>query len=119
MKVIVAVDGDGAGAMPSGLRREGIDVIAEFPASALAVAAAERMLGEEAETVLRAIAEADAVVVEVSRATMSPTVVAMCDRAGTRIVPLCDDEADRRLAAACGLEAPLARDAEPWRNDSA
>jgi MinD-like ATPase involved in chromosome partitioning or flagellar assembly len=115
VKVIVAVDGDPAGTISSGLRREGIDVIAEFPASALAMAAEERMLGAEAETVLRAIAEADAVVVEVSRATMSPTVVAMCDRAGTRIVPLCDDEADRRLAEACGLEAPLARDADPWR----
>ena len=115
MKVIVAVDGDDAGTIVSGLRREGIDVTAELPASALAMSADDRMLGAEAETVLRAIAEADAVVIEVSRATMSPTVVALCDRAGTRIVPLCDAEADRRLAAVCGLEAPLARDADPWR----
>jgi molybdopterin-guanine dinucleotide biosynthesis protein len=115
VKVIVAVDGADVRAISSGLRREGIDVIAELPASALAMAAADRMLGAEADTVLRALAEADAVVVEVSRGTMSPTVVALCDRAGTRIVPLCDDEADRRLAAACGLEVPLTRDADPWR----
>ncbi|MCP2637468.1 P-loop NTPase [Microbacterium sp. HD4P20] len=113
MKVVIAVDR--AGGLVEGLQREGIDVIAELAASALATAVDDRMLGGEAETVLQAVAEADAVIVEVSRATMSSMVVALCDRAGTRIVPLCADEAGRRVAAACGLETPLSRDAEPWR----
>jgi len=113
VRVVVAVDD--AGPLLDGLRREGIDVIAQVAASAPALAAADGMLGADAEAILRALADADALVVEVSRATMSPTVVALCDRAGTRIVPLVEDAAGERIAAACGLEAPLNRHAEPWR----
>jgi MinD-like ATPase involved in chromosome partitioning or flagellar assembly len=106
---------DDAGALVDGLHREGIDVIAVVGAAAPALAAADGMLGTDAETLLRALADADALVVSVSRATMSPTVVALCDRAGTRVVPLVDDAAGERVAAACGLEAPLSRHIEPWR----
>jgi MinD-like ATPase involved in chromosome partitioning or flagellar assembly len=113
VKVVVAVDQ--ADLLVDGLRREGIDVIAQVAASAPALAAADGMLGAEAETMLRALADADALVVEVSRATMSPTVVALCDRAGTRVVPLIEDAAGERIAAACGLEASLDRRTEPWR----
>lgn len=113
MKVVVAADQ--ADLLVDGLRREGIDVIAQVAASAPALAAADGMLGAEAETMLRALADADALVVEVSRATVSPTVVALCDRAGTRVVPLIEDAAGERVAAACGLEAPLDRHTEPWR----
>ncbi|MFK4837205.1 hypothetical protein ACI3KY_15880, partial [Microbacterium sp. ZW T2_14] len=112
MKVVVAVDG--AALLVDGLRREGIDVIAEVGAAAPALAATDGMLGADAETLLRALADADALIVTVSRATMSPTVVAVCDRAGTRVVPLVEDAAGERVAAACGLEAPLSRHAEPW-----
>ncbi|MFC0197501.1 hypothetical protein ACFFIR_11565, partial [Microbacterium arthrosphaerae] len=103
MRVVVAVDD--AAALVEGLQREGIDVIAHVAASTPALAAADGMLGADAEALLRALSDADALVVAVSRATMSPTVVALCDRAGTRVVPLADDEAGRRLVAACGLEA--------------
>ncbi|WP_019182241.1 AAA family ATPase [Microbacterium yannicii] len=113
MKVLVALDG--AAVLAAGLEREGVDVIAVVAASALVTAAEDRMLGDDAESVLRAVAEADALVIDVARDTMSPTVVALCDRAGTRIVPLCRDAASERLAAACGLERPLPADAEPWR----
>ena len=113
MRVVVAVDD--AARLVEGLRREGIDVIAAVAASAPALAAADGMLGADAETMLRALADADALVIEVSRATMSPTVVALCDRAGTRIMPLVEDAAGERVAAACGLEAPLGRESEPWR----
>ncbi|WP_239525668.1 P-loop NTPase [Microbacterium sp. B35-30] len=106
---------DDAVLLVEGLRREGIDVIAVVTAGAPALAAADGMLGTDAETLLRALADADALVVSVSRATMSPTVVALCDRAGTRVVPLVDDAAGERVAAACGLEAPLSRHIEPWR----
>lgn len=113
MRVVVAVDD--AARLVEGLRREGIDVIAAVAASAPALVAADGMLGADAETTLRALADADALVIEVSRATMSPTVVALCDRAGTRIMPLVEDAAGERVAAACGLEAPLGRAIEPWR----
>ena len=91
MKVVVAVDA--AAALVDGLRREGIDVIAHVAADGPALAATDGMLGQDAEAVLRALADADALVVAVSRSTMSPTVVALCDRAGTRVVPLVDDAA--------------------------
>lgn len=113
MNVVVALD-DG-GLVAAGLRREGIEVVAEVEASALALAAEDGMLGADAESLLRALAGADAVVVEVSRTTMSRSAVALCDRAGTRIVPLCDGAASERLAEACGLERPVPRDVEPWR----
>ncbi|MEV4687690.1 AAA family ATPase [Microbacterium sp. LWH3-1.2] len=113
MRVVIAVDD--ARLLADGLRREGIDVIAEVPASAPALAAVDGMLGADAESMLRALADADALVVAVSRATMSPTVVALCDRAGTRVVPLVEDAAGERIAASCGLEVPLSLHAEPWR----
>lgn len=113
MKVVVAVD-DG-GPLADGLLREGVDVVAVVAASAPLLAVSDEVPGAQAHEVLRALDEADAVVIEVARSTMSPAVVALCDRAGTRIVPLCDGAASERLAAACGLEAPVPRDAEPWR----
>lgn len=113
MKVLVAVDD--ADAVVAGLQREGVDVIARYAASAPAEAAADGMPGAEAEALLRALAEADALVLEVGRSSLSPTVVALCDRAGTRILPLVADAAGERLAAACGLEAPLDARIEPWR----
>ncbi|MFD4959910.1 CpaE family protein [Microbacterium sp. NPDC058389] len=113
MKAVVAVDE--ADALVAGLQREGVDVIGRFAASAPAAAATEAMPGAEGDALLRALAEADVLVLEVGRASLSPTVVALCDRAGTRIVPLVADAAGERLAAACGLEAPLDAATEPWR----
>ncbi|GAA5211478.1 AAA family ATPase [Microbacterium kyungheense] len=112
MRAVVAADDTEA--LVAGLIREGVEVIARFAASAPA-AAADGMPGPEAEELLRALADADALVLEVGRTSLSPTVVALCDRAGTRIVPLVADEAGERLTAACGLEAPLDANAEPWR----
>jgi MinD-like ATPase involved in chromosome partitioning or flagellar assembly len=113
MRVVLAVDD--ATTLAAGLRREGVEVIGAFPATAVMSAADDGMLGADAETVLRAVADADAAVIHVTRASMSPAVVALCDRVGTRIVPLCSTAADERLAAACGLERPLAPEIEPWR----
>lgn len=113
MSVVLALDD--ARSLAAGLRREGIEVRGELPTSALASAAGDGMLGAEAETVLRAIADADVVVLQVSRRSLSPAVVALCDRVATRIVPLCESPADERLAVACGLEQPLPLAAEPWR----
>ena len=112
MRLIVAVD-DGF-AIAEGLRREGHEVLAVVMASALALAAGDRMRGEDAEFLLRAIADAGAVVLSISTQTITADVVALCDRAGTRIVPLCDDAAGERIAAVFGLESPVPADAEPW-----
>ncbi|WP_137845235.1 P-loop NTPase [Microbacterium sp. 2FI] len=117
MKVVVAVD-DGS-ALASALTREGHDVIAVVAASALVLATDDRMPGDDVERVLRAVANAEAVVLEVTRSTMSAAVVAMCDRAGTRIVPLCASVGEERVAAAFGLESPVPFDAEPWHISAA
>lgn len=117
MKAVVAVDD--ADALVAGLQREGIEVVARFaasaPASASSAGADEPGLEADSEILLRALAEADALVLAVDRASLTPTVVALCDRAGTRIVPLVADAAGERLAAACGLEAPLDAATAPWR----
>jgi len=113
VRVLLATTGGAA--LAHGLRREGVETIAELAPAELLAVAEDRMPQPDADDVLRALAAADALVLEVSRRTLSPAVVALCDRAGTRIVPLCADVADERLAAACGLEPPLPPDAEPWR----
>lgn len=113
MRVVVAVDHGEA--LAEGLRREGVEVVAVVAASVPLLAIADETPGHDTDEVLRALAGADAVVVEVARNTVSPALVTMCDRVGTRIVPLCDGVASERLAAACGLEAPLNRGVEPWR----
>ncbi|WP_214465811.1 AAA family ATPase [Microbacterium flavescens] len=113
MKVVVAVDVGHA--LADGLRREGLDIVAVVEASALSFVAGDGPSGSEGERVLRAVADADAVVLEVTRDTVTASVVALCDRASTRIVPLCADPASERLAAAFGLERAVGIDVEPWR----
>jgi MinD-like ATPase involved in chromosome partitioning or flagellar assembly len=92
--VVVAV---AAGAsLAAGLVRSGAEIRALVAPDALT------------ETVL---AGADAVVLEVTRTSLGAGVVALCDRVGVRIVPLCADEPGRRVAAAFGLPAALPIDA--------
>ena len=52
---------------------------------------------------------------QADRATLTAAAVAMCDRAGVRIIPLVADESDRGLVAAFGLTGPWPLDIEPWR----
>ncbi len=113
MKLVVAVDGRSD--LASALSREGHDVLAVVTASALPFVADDGMPGAEADRLLRAIADADAVVLEVGRASLTAEVVALCDRAGTRIVPLCAVAADERIAAAFGLEKALPLDVDAWQ----
>lgn len=113
MRVLVAVDD--AAALAEALRREGHEVVGTPGAALLVLAADDRLFGADAEPVLRGVAEADAVVLEVRRDTVSAALVALCDRAATRIVPLCADDVAARLAQTFGLEQPLPGDVEPWR----
>ncbi|MET0734401.1 MAG: P-loop NTPase [Microbacterium sp.] len=114
MKVVVAVDAPRGAELAAGLEREGIEVIAVVEAPAAALAAGDGMLGADASRVVRALAAADALLLEVTRASVSTALVAACDHAGSRIVPLCADAADERVAAAFGLEHPLRIEIEPW-----
>ncbi|MFB8147769.1 CpaE family protein [Microbacterium sp. NPDC056003] len=113
MRVLVAVDAGAA--LSDGLRREGVEVVAVIEASALSLLAEDGMLGAAGERMLRTVADADAVVLEITRETVTASVVALCDRASTRIVPVCAGPAEARLAAAFGLERPVGVDVEPWR----
>ena len=113
MRLLLAVDG--AAALAEALGREGHEILATTAAAALAPAVDDRLLGSDAEALLRPLAAADAVVLEVRRDTLTASIVAACDRTATRIVPLCADEATTRLAEAFGLEQPLPRAIEAWR----
>ncbi len=114
MNVVVAVDEPYGKALAAGLEREGLTVLATVAASALDACAGDRMLGLDAERVAHALAEADAVVLEATRRSLTSAVVAVCDRRGLRIVPLCATPADERVAETFGLPAALPLEAEPW-----
>lgn len=113
MRIVVAVD-DGATDLAEGLMRAGHEVVDVVPAAAPALAAGDAALGDEGGRTLAAITAADALVLEVARATLDTAVVVLCDRSGTRIVPLCADADAERHAAAHGLESPLPRSADGW-----
>lgn len=113
MKLVVAVDGGHT--LATALRREGIEVVDTYVASAPARAGADIMLGEESESVVRAIMGADALLLEVTRESVTAEVVAMCDRAGVRIVPMCDGDAAERIVTTFGLETAVAVETPAWQ----
>lgn len=113
MKVVVAVDGRRGAILADGLGREGFTIVAVVAASALADLAADTRFGTD--TAAQSFAEADVVVLEITRATLTAGAVYLCDRRGLRIVPLCAGAAEERLADAFGLETAFSTDAEPWR----
>lgn len=113
MRVFVAVDD--ATALAAGLVGEGHEIVHTTAAVLPALVAGEALLGAEAHAVLQAVTSADAVIVDVRRDTLTSALVSLCDTAGTRIVPLCADDADGRLAAAFGLERAQRRDIDAWR----
>lgn len=104
MRVIVCVDEPRGSAMAAGLAREGVEVMASVPASAL----------HDGSVPLERLA-ADAIVLHATRRTLTAEAVARCDRHGARILALCDAEADTRLAELYGLGVPLRLDAEHWQ----
>ena len=115
MKVLLAVDEPHARPLADGLEREGVHVTMVLEAAALALTADDDALYYEGERVARALADCDAVMLEVSRTTLNASVVAMCDRNAVRIIPLSAGPADDRVADAFGLESALPVDAEAWR----
>lgn len=129
MRVIVAVDEPHGSDLAQGLEAEGITVVAVVAASALAVAVqdegieqAERTGGRGGQRRLRgsdsvteALAAADALVLEISRATVSAAVVEACDRRAVRIIPLAAGAAEERVAGLFGLEPALSLGVPAWQ----
>jgi MinD-like ATPase involved in chromosome partitioning or flagellar assembly len=113
MRLLIAVDARTD--LATALSREGHEVLASVEASALSLVAADEILGSTGEQLMRDLAAADALVLEVGRESLTAGVVALCDRAGIRILPLCGGHADARMAAAFGLENPLPIDIDGWR----
>lgn len=115
MRVVVAVDEPRGSDLAAELDQEGWQVAAVVSASVLSGVAADAVHGLDAERVTGALATADAVILQADRATLTAGAVALCDRAGVRIVPLVADAADGRLVTSFGLAGPWPLDIEPWR----
>jgi MinD-like ATPase involved in chromosome partitioning or flagellar assembly len=109
VRVLVAVDEPHGSDLARGLEAEGLVVVGVVPASALAGAAGAPAGAEDA------LADTDAVVLEVTRTTLEAAVVAACDRRAVRIVPLSSGPTDDRIAEAFGLEPALPLAIEAWR----
>lgn len=122
MRVIVAVDEPHGSDLAEGLESEGVFVVAVVAASALAAAAdgddpgsGDQRRVRGSDDISGALADADAVVLEASRATVNAAVVAACDRRAVRIVPLAAGSGEERLAAMFGLEPPLPLGVHAWQ----
>lgn len=121
MRVIIAVDEPHGSHLAEGLEAEGLIVVAVVAASALVSAVSDGEIGpgdrrvRGSEGIDDALADADAVVLEASRTTVSAAVVAECDRRAVRIVPLAEGSRDDRIAAMFGLEPPLPLSVDAWQ----
>lgn len=125
MRVVVAVDEPHGGDLATALELEGLDVVAVLPAAALAADTAET--AEQDRAALRGAGRsgageaaamlfaADAVVLEIGRRTITAALVAACDRAATRILPLSAGSDGERIAREFGLESPVAVDVPAWQ----
>lgn len=93
--VVLAIPEPRASALAAELELEGIAVV-----------------GIIAPSALLPLPDAEAIVVPVTRSVLTAALIAACDRAGARLVPLGDG--DRRLLGRYGLAAALPADAAGW-----
>ena len=114
MKVVVAVDEPRGGRIAAELAFEGVEVLASVAASDPG-RAQDGMPGSGATAILHALDETDVLVLDVTRESVSASLVDACDRAGVRILTLGADDEAVRIAEAFGLEMPLDIAIEPWR----
>ncbi len=112
MKAVIAIDEPRGSSIAAELAYEDVEVVAVVPAVDPA-RACEGMPGTD--PLQRALGEADVLVLEVARETVSGSLVRLCDRAGVRILTLGSDGDAARIAEAFGLEMPLDIGIEPWR----
>lgn len=95
--ILVVDDGDAARLLASDLELEGAEV---------------RVLDPK-ELPAASLDDADAVLLAPTRALLTPDLVAACDRAGVRLMPL--GSAHSRIATRFGLPAPLPYDTPAWQ----
>ncbi len=118
MRVVVAIPGGDRAARR--LRGAGHDVRMIVAAEAPARAAADALAGGAAADLLVELARADVLIVSGARSSLTPPLVAACDRWGLRIVAWCARDSERRGAesfgvatAAADLDVVAALDAQP------
>ncbi|GAA1925992.1 hypothetical protein GCM10009775_17770 [Microbacterium aoyamense] len=111
----MAMDAAHGDDLASALGHEGIDVLAVMTASEPSWFFDDAALGDAAGATARALAGADALILELTREAASAGLVSGCDRAGVRIVPLGSGRDAERLAATYGLEPPHDLEIEAWR----
>ncbi len=114
LRVIVAVDGEPGAAFAAALRRAGFEVLLVVDAQAVARLADDRLpvLGDGG--LAAAVVDADVIVLQVDRRSLTAGVVALCDRAGVRLQAVCAERADERLVSLFGLASALPLDVEAW-----
>lgn len=115
MRVVVAVDGVRGSVIAEALGREGVEVLAVTASVAPAELAADRLPELREAGLAHALADAEVLVLQTDRMSLTGALVGLCDRGGVRIAPLCADAEDEPLAGMFGLMAPLPLDVEPWR----
>lgn len=115
MKIVIAVDGPRGPFIAEALRRDGMDVLAVTASVAPAELAADRLGEHDGASLAGALGEADALVLQADRLSLTSALVGLCDRRGVRIIPVCADPVDAPLAGMFGLTAALPLESEPWR----
>ena len=117
MRILVAVDEPWSEGLAAGLEREGVEVAAVVPASALSLAAGgpTAFTADDVGSTGDLLHDVDVVVLQASRETLTADVVALCDRRGVRIAPLSAAAGDERVAGLFGLPPAMSVDVEPWR----
>ncbi|GAA3038726.1 AAA family ATPase [Microbacterium dextranolyticum] len=103
--VVVAVDGRRARTLADDLADAGAEVRLVVAADAPAQAAADGARGRDAAELLGELTRTDLLVLAADRRTLTAPLVEACDRFGVRIVALCGGDAQRRVAAAFGVDA--------------
>lgn len=103
MRVVVAVDGRRGRELAADAAAEGVEVRAVVAASAPAAAVQDATAGPDAAELLAELSRADLLIVEGRSATVTAALVAACDRLSVRLVPLCANGSERRLATSLGL----------------
>lgn len=102
--VVVAVDAPRAEALTRELADAGVAVRLEVAATDPAEAASAPTETRAAASFWNALARSDLLILQARRATLTAPLVAACDRLGVRIVALCADDSERRLAERFGVD---------------
>ncbi|MFV0372725.1 AAA family ATPase [Microbacterium sp.] len=104
MKAVVAVDGRRGRDLAEHLAAEDVDVQTVVDAVTPAAAATNAMAAPAEAELLGHLARSDLLIVTCTRDTVTAELVGVCDRFGVRLVALCAQDADRRVASIFGVD---------------